>query len=212
MMAPRKGYFYLPGRLYDVGFSGILAPVRRRVAREIDSRDLYPCLDICCGTASQLHILRETAERGGFAVGIDKSFRMIRYGRAVSPFLPVVNGDAFRLPFKAGVFKCVTVSFALHDKPAYGRTAMVGEAKRVLAAGGEIILVDFERPWDKASRRGALLTNSLEWFARGSHYDNGRDFLRRGGLRGFMAEHGFEERWRRDVPAGSLAIVGAAPK
>ncbi len=207
-----KGVLYLPGRLYDLGLNGLLAPVRRRVAREVDSRDLYPTLDLCCGTVSQLRVLRETAERGGFAVGLDKSFRMIRYGAAVCPFLPVVNGDAVRLPFRAGLFRSVTISLALHDKPAEVRAAMAGEAKRVLAPGGEIILFDYERPWDKASRRGALLSNSIEWFAGGRHYGNGRDFLRRGGLAGFLAEHGLEERWRRGVPAGSLAIVGAAPR
>ena len=211
-MARRKGYFYLPGRLYDAALGRALAPVRRRVAREVDSRDLYPCLDICCGTGLELRTLRETAERGGFALGLDKSFRMLRYGRAVSPFLPVVAGDAFRLPFRTGVFRSVTISFALHDKSPDGRTAMAGEAKRVLAPGGEIIIVDFERPWDKASRRGALLTQVIERFAREPHYGNGREFLRRGGLRAFLAEHGLEERWRRDVPAGSFSIVGAAPK
>jgi hypothetical protein len=80
-----------------------------------------------------------------------------------------------------------------------------------LSPGGRLIAVDFERPWDIKSRIGALFVRGIERLARGEHYRNGREFLRRGGLRGFLRESGFVEVSRRDVAAGSLGLVVARP-
>ena len=81
--------------------------------------------------------------------------------------------------------------------------------RRVLRPDGRLIAVDFENPWDAASRAGALFTRAIERLAGREHYGNGRDFLRRGGLRGFLRENGFVEVARRDVPIGSLSVVVA---
>jgi hypothetical protein len=43
------------------------------------------------------------------------------------------------------------------------------------------------------------------------HFRNGRDFLRRGGLRALLKENGLREMERRDIAAGTCAIVVAAP-
>jgi demethylmenaquinone methyltransferase/2-methoxy-6-polyprenyl-1,4-benzoquinol methylase len=200
--------------LYDAVLGFPLRSVRRKIAWVVASEGLFPCLDVCCGTGSELRLLRksgEPQEDSRFAVGLDKSFGMVRYAAALAAPLPFINGDAFRLPLKDGLFKSIIISFALHDKPPEGRAAMASEAMRVLAPGGLLILADFERPWDAASRRGAVLTGLVEWLAREPHYGNGREFLRRGGLRGFLAEHGFVERRRRDVAAASFSIVAAVP-
>jgi hypothetical protein len=79
----------------------------------------------------------------------------------------------------------------------------------VLGPDGRLIAVDFENPWDSASRAGTLFTRAIERLAGREHYGNGRDFLRRGGLRGFLRESGFAEVARRDVPIGSLGVVVA---
>ena len=63
---------------------------------------LEPCgelertLEVGCGTG---HFTRWLARRGGVAIGLDRSRAMLREARRSSPELPLVLGDAARLPF-----------------------------------------------------------------------------------------------------------------
>ena len=199
--------WYLPGRLYDLASAGLFRRLRRRVAAAVERDGLYPWLDVCCGTGSQL--------RGHapdlVVCGLDKNLGMICYAAARAPGLPFVSGDAGRLPFKDGSFRAVSVSFGLHDKSSDLRRAMMAEARRVLAPGGRFIAVDFENPWSARSRAGALAVRAVERLAGGDHYRNGREFLSRGGLRAFLRENGFVEVSRRDIATGSISVVVASP-
>jgi ubiquinone/menaquinone biosynthesis C-methylase UbiE len=202
--------------------------LRRRVAAAVERDGLYPWLDVCCGTGSQFRRLRDghgdgRPVRGHGPVvrvpdlvapdlvvcGLDKSCGLIRYAAARAPGLPFVCGDAARLPFKDGAFRAVSVSFGLHDKSPDLRRAMMAEARRVLASGGRFIAVDFENPWSFKSKVGALAVRAVERLAGGEHYRNGRDFLKRGGLRAFLRESGFVETARHDMATGSISIVVA---
>jgi ubiquinone/menaquinone biosynthesis C-methylase UbiE len=239
-----KGYWYLPGVLYDLAFKRMFRGLRRRMARTVEGDGLYPWLDVCCGTGDQLRRWasesawgRPGAEgrgepgdviqgrspteelarasdvdrigAGREVYGLDIGFPFIRYAKARAPHIPFVCGDAARLPFKDGSMRAVSVSFALHDKSLELRSAILSEAHRVLRPDGRLIAVDFENPWDATSRAGALFTRAIERLAGRTHYGNGREFLRRGGLRGFLRENGFIEIARRDVPIGSLGVVAA---
>ena len=78
----RKGFWYVPGRLYDLAFVGIFRGLRRRVAAAVERDGLYPWLDVCCGTGSQFRGNGDT------------------YPRYMSPFrLPSFDVEA-PLPFK----------------------------------------------------------------------------------------------------------------
>ena len=217
----RRASWYLPGRLYDLAFGRMFAGLRRRVLRTVERDGLYPWLDLCCGTGSQLrggvkdHVgagrvaAGQESARAGLALGLDKSFGFVRYAAARAPGVPFVCADAAALPFRDGAFRAVSVSFALHEKDPGTRRLMMAEVRRVLARGGRFVAVDFEPPWDGRSRAGTLATRAVERLAGGEHYRNGRDFLRRGGLRAVLRESGFAEVARRDVAAGSLAVVTA---
>ena len=204
----RKGSLYLLGRLYDLAFGHMFYALRRRVAAAVERDGLYPWLDVCCGTGSQL--------RGHapdlVVCGLDKNLGMVRYAAARAPGLPFVCGDAGHLPFKDSSFRAVSVSFGLHDKSSDLRRAMMAEARRVLAPGGRFIAVDFENPWSARSRAGALAVRAVERLAGGEHYRNGRDFLSRGGLRAFLRESGFVETARHDVEIGSISVIVASPQ
>jgi len=204
----RQGSWYVPGRLYDLAFGGLLRGVRRWVAWAVRGEGLNPWLDICCGTGSQFRG-HEPGDESSWIFGLDKNSGMVRYAAARAAGLPFVCGDAARLPFKDGTFRAVTVSLGLHDKSPAVRSAMMREAKRVLFPDGRLIAVDFENPWSVKSRAGAFFVQSIELLAGGEHYRNGRDFLRRGGLRALIRENGFEEVLRRDVAAGSLGVIVA---
>jgi len=187
-----------------------LKAFRRSVAAEVEKTGAFPWLDVCCGTGLQLRGLGP-GRKGPAAVGLDLNPGMIRYAAARAPDRPFIRGDAALLPFRSGSFRAVTVSFGLHDKSPAIREAMLVEAGRVLAEGGKLVTVDFEIPWDGPSRAGALFTRAIERMAGGDHCRNGRVFLRRGGLRAFLREHGWIETRRRNVAAGSIGIVVGRP-
>jgi ubiquinone/menaquinone biosynthesis C-methylase UbiE len=194
--------------VYDLAFSRMFRGLRKRVARTVEKDRLYPWLDLCCGTGDQLRGCPRDGS-GEAVFGLDKSFGFVRYAAARAPHIPFVCGDAACLPFKGSSMRTVSVSFGLHDKSPEIRSAILAEAKRVLKPDGRLVAVDFENPGDAASRAGALFTRAIELLAGREHYGNGREFLRRGGLRGFLRESGFVEVARRDVPIGSLSVVVA---
>jgi ubiquinone/menaquinone biosynthesis C-methylase UbiE len=203
----RPGHFCLPGLLYDLAFSRMFRGLRRWVAWRVRQGRLYPWLDVCCGTGDQL---REPIP--GLALGLDLSFSFVRYAAARAPNGQFVCGDAARLPFRDSSMRAVSVSVGLHDKSLEVRAAILAEARRVLAPGGRLIAVDFERPWNAASQAGALFARAVERLAGRDHYRNGRDFLRRGGLREFLRENGFTEIERRAIAFGSMGAVVAEPR
>jgi ubiquinone/menaquinone biosynthesis C-methylase UbiE len=218
-MSPRrrKGSWYFPGRLYDLASAGIFRGLRRRVAATVEREGLYPWLDVCCGTGSQLRghlpLVRVPEPVPDLVVcGLDKSYQFVRYAAARAPKVPFVCGDAGQLPFKEGSFRAVSVSFGLHDKSPNLRQAMMAEARRVLAPSGRFVAVDFENPWSARSRAGALAVRVVERLAGSEHYRNGREFLSRGGLRAFLRENGFVETARHDVEIGSIGVVVASPR
>jgi len=219
----RNSLWYLPGRLYDLAFGRMFRGLRKRVAAEVERGGLYPWLDICCGTGSQMRG-RGAQTRGhvpkvrvpdpvpnNLALGLDLSFGFIRYAAARAPRVPFVCGDAARLPFKDRSMRSVSISFGLHDKSPELRRGMMTEVRRVLAPGGRLIAVDFEPPWDARSRIGALFAHAIERLAGGEHYRNGREFVRHGGLSAFLRESGFVEVSRHGIATGAIGVVVARP-
>jgi hypothetical protein len=105
-------------------------------------------------------------------------------------------------------FRGVIVSYALHDKDDAVRDGMMAEIRRVLrSVEGRLIAIDFERPWNTASKLGRLFTYSIERMAGGAHFRNGQRFLRTGGLHAFLKRHGWQEEVSRTAPWGNTRIV-----
>ncbi|MDW7759023.1 MAG: methyltransferase domain-containing protein [Acidobacteriota bacterium] len=199
--------FYLPGRLYDIVLGLPLRGVRRKIAAWIARENLFPCLDVCCGTGSQVRAFDGHLKAA--VIGLDIHPGMLRYAAARTPGAPFVQGDARRLPFRNGVFRAVSISFGLHEKTPEDRLEIVKEAHRVMTPDGKLICVDFENPWNRTSRFGAFGVDLIERIAGGDHYRNSRRFLELGGLRSFLREAGLREVARRDIETGSLSIVAA---
>jgi ubiquinone/menaquinone biosynthesis C-methylase UbiE len=91
------------------------------------------------------------------------------------------------------------------------RLELMEEAKRILAPGGKLILVDFERPWDFKSRIGRLSTIFVEILAGQDHFRNGRQFLRQGGLKELLKKEHLKEIERYSFPWSSTCVVVADP-
>jgi ubiquinone/menaquinone biosynthesis C-methylase UbiE len=101
-------------------------------------------LDLACGTAN---LLPRLGDRAALYAGTDVSREMLRAARpklaAASIPAAVVAADATRLPFPAASFDTVVCASALHGFPE--PAAALAEARRVLCAGGRLLLLDWSR-------------------------------------------------------------------
>ena len=100
-------------------------------------------LDLAAGTGVSTV---ELARSGAYAVGCDFSLEMLCAGRSrpARQRLPLVAGDALRLPFGDGVFDAATISFGLRNvadvHPA------LREMARVVRPGGRLVVCEFSQP------------------------------------------------------------------
>jgi demethylmenaquinone methyltransferase / 2-methoxy-6-polyprenyl-1,4-benzoquinol methylase len=113
----------------------------RRIVR--DSLHAIPgerILDVAAGTGTSTQSL---AGSGATVVGCDFSVGMLAQG-APRVSVPLVAGDALKLPFADGSFDAVTISFGLRnvvDVPGALR-----EFRRVARPGGRLLVAEFSVP------------------------------------------------------------------
>ncbi len=108
-------------------------------------------LDLACGTGD---LLFAAAGRVRTAVGLDLTFRMLQLAREKRASA-LVNGDMLALPFPASSFTVVTTGYGLRNVPDL--RAAIAEIHRVLAPGGRLFSLDFNRPSNPLVRRAYLL-------------------------------------------------------
>jgi demethylmenaquinone methyltransferase/2-methoxy-6-polyprenyl-1,4-benzoquinol methylase len=108
-------------------------------------------LDAACGTGDLAVI---AAKAGGNVTGLDFSERMLERARRKAPGLEWVRGDMLALPFPPASFDIVTTGYGLRNVPDLA--AAIDEIGRVLAPGGQLLSLDFNRP-SNAIVRGAYL-------------------------------------------------------
>jgi len=203
-----KGFLMMSfsGWAYDACLSPLLRGMRLWVAAYVRENGLFPALDLCTGTGAMCRNFDNEPSRPVW--GLDLDGRLLRYARSQAPSVPFVQADAARLPIRAGGFRSVIISYALHDKSPHLRKAMMTEVRRVLHRQGRALFVDFERPWDMRSRIGRVFTYGIERTAGGDHFRNGQQFLHEeGGLSTFLSSHGWEELESRPLPWGNSRIV-----
>src|SRR5262249_54066969 len=122
-------------------------------------------LDLATGTGDIAFAL---AERGARVVGLDVTLRMlelaqIKSTRAVpsggrsspeSLALHLVQADMVALPFSCASFDIVTTGYGLRNVPDLN--AAIDEIGRVLAPGGQLLSLDFNRPLNPIVRSAYL--------------------------------------------------------
>jgi demethylmenaquinone methyltransferase / 2-methoxy-6-polyprenyl-1,4-benzoquinol methylase len=121
---------------------------RRRTVRALELEPGSLVLDLACGTGD---LCRELACAGQHAIGVDLSFGMLQRGVARTS-VPLVQGDALRLPVADGRADGVTCGFALRnfvELPPF-----VAELARVVRPGGRIALLEVAEPERPVLRRG----------------------------------------------------------
>jgi ubiquinone/menaquinone biosynthesis C-methylase UbiE len=90
-----------------------------------------PVLDIPAGTGVYLKDLPD------LAVGADLADGMLRVAQSRLPGVPLVQADAFTLPFRADAFGTVLTALGLHVIPA--PAGVIPELARVLRPGGQLL-------------------------------------------------------------------------
>ena len=132
-------------------------------------------LDLATGTGDIAFAL---AARGARVVGLDITLRMIELAvskgaRGFQPgggpperlALRFLVGDMLALPFPSGSFDLVTTGYGLRNVP--NLTTAIEEIGRVLAPGGQLLSLDFNRPSNRVVRAAYLAYLSVVGAALG---------------------------------------------
>lgn len=144
--------------VYDL-FAAPVGFAYRAAVRAAGAAHGRSLLDLCTGTGE---IAGRAARAGAAVTAIDLTPGMLERARRKVGHLGVrlELADARALPFLAGSFDSVVLSFALHDMPRPVRLQVLAEAVRV--ARGGVIVLDYAFPRGALARR--LAVASLAWY------------------------------------------------
>ena len=106
-------------------------------------------LDLACGTGD---IARLLAGAGARVTGLDLTHGMLTRAQGKRPPVAAafVTGDMGALPFADAAFSIVTTGYGLRNVPDLD--GALREAHRVLAPGGTLLSLDFDRPANRVLR------------------------------------------------------------
>jgi demethylmenaquinone methyltransferase / 2-methoxy-6-polyprenyl-1,4-benzoquinol methylase len=107
-------------------------------------------LDLCTGTGDLALAASTGASRARRIVGIDFSPAMLQVARAkvgragLAPSISLVCADGSRLPLRHASVDAATLAFGIRNVD--DRPAVCGELRRVLRAGGRLVVLEFSLP------------------------------------------------------------------
>jgi ubiquinone/menaquinone biosynthesis methyltransferase len=115
---------------------------KRRLIRLAALGSADRVLDLACGTGDIVFAAAPHVRKG---VGLDVTFRMVQLAqRKDAGTASFVTGDMQALPFAGGTFDVVTTGYGLRNVPDLDQA--LAEIHRVLAPGGRLLSLDFNRP------------------------------------------------------------------
>jgi ubiquinone/menaquinone biosynthesis C-methylase UbiE len=116
--------------------------VERAIGRALGNRPLGRLVDVGTGTGRMIELFGPKATD---AIGIDRSSEMLRLARVKLESAGIASslrqGDMYALPLADETADNVIIHQVLHY--AHSPAAAIGEAARVLAPGGALLVVDF---------------------------------------------------------------------
>jgi demethylmenaquinone methyltransferase/2-methoxy-6-polyprenyl-1,4-benzoquinol methylase len=175
-------------------------------------------LDVAGGTADLARLFARRVAPGGMVVLTDINGAMLRIGRDrmidAGIIAPVLQCDAEKLPFAAGLFDCVSVAFGLRNMTR--KDAALAEMRRVLKPGGRLLVLEFSRIWKPLTglydaysfqvlpRLGRLVAgdaDSYRYLAESIRVHPDQE-----SLRAMMEQAGFERVEYFNLAAGAVAL------
>ena len=99
-------------------------------------------LDVGCGTGRWL---RRYVTIGYQVTGVDATPAMLQIAQRLGTVVPLIAGEAQRLPFADAAFDCVTDITVLQHIPRSLQPFALGEMLRVVKPGGRLILMELIR-------------------------------------------------------------------
>lgn len=189
---------YIPALRFHFA-TGFYDPVVRWTTREaafkealvsrLEARDEERILDLGCGTGTLAIALAQSAPAAVMA-GIDADDSMLARAQAkqvrCGTSVRWHRGFAQNLPFQAGAFDAVVSSLFFHHLTRPDKRAVLAEVARVIRPGGRLLIADWGRPANPASRALFLAVQLLDGF------ETTRDSVE-GALPMLMADAGFED-------------------
>lgn len=126
--------------------------VEQAIGRALGPGSLGRLVDIGTGTGRMIELF---GSRASSALGIDRSSEMLRLARAKLDAAGVATaglrqGDLYALPLADDSADCIIIHQVLHY--AQSPAAAIAEAARILAPGGQLLVVDFA-PHDREELR-----------------------------------------------------------
>lgn len=200
----RQAYYDKLSRWYDL-LAG-LAEKRCREAglRQLGAREGERVLEVGFGTGECLVGLARMVGPSGRVYGVDLSEGMCHVARrkleraGLSEMVEIVRGDAANLPFGAGFFDAVFLSFTLELFADAEIPVVLGECRRILRDGGRIGVVTLS-----ARRKAGLVAMAYRWaHGRFPDYVDCRPLLARQALEA----SGFETRGAEEVSMWGLPV------
>jgi ubiquinone/menaquinone biosynthesis C-methylase UbiE len=170
------------GIFYSTVLDPILAPMRKRVTREIQPGEKI--IDIACGTGAQVFELFEIASK---IVGVDLSESMITHAQNTCKKRSVSNAEFFVCDatnlsiFEMDSFDTAIMSMALHQFHPDLHTPVLSEMKRVAK---RIIIVDYAVPLPK--NYAGIGSRVAEFLAGREHNRNFKKYYQLGGLNAIL--------------------------
>ena len=136
------GRFNLYGPLVALGVGASGGRLRHAAVRELRLEPGGSVIDVCTGTGLTLPYLAAAAGRAGRVVGIDRSPAMLAGagGRAPSPPVELVEGDATRLPYPDASFDGAISTYGL--TAIADVDAALDEMVRVVRPSGRLVIAD----------------------------------------------------------------------
>ncbi len=192
-------------RFYNPLVEPLLRPLKKEIVRQCVQADLNRVLDIGSGTGTLCKML---GEEGIMAVALDPSPSMIGISKE-SPLdsFALIQGRGEWLPFTPRSFKGIILSLVLHENDPLIRERILKDASRVLAPGGSIFILDYDRPGNFLGKAAAAFAYAVERAVGDNHFRNCRLFMRKGALTGLLKKIPPERLYRLHFFFGSISLV-----
>lgn len=113
---------------------------RKKFVRLFDQRKKIA--DVCCGSGAFLPLIK-----GRVRAGLDFTHAMLQVAAEKNPGVPLVEGDAQKIPFATDTFDAAVIVYSIRNIPDV--SACLKELYRVLQPGGRLGILDFGVPEGK---------------------------------------------------------------